>query len=47
MEMIIQRSISTGCKNFSELSHMAGGKPLTILLQISILSFMFGACVSY
>eukprot|EP00347_Sterkiella_histriomuscorum_P008929 403343202 len=47
MQMIIQRSIETNSKNFSELSHLAGGKPLTILLQISILSFMFGACVSY
>jgi amino acid permease len=47
MYMILQRSIETGCKNFSELAMKAGGKPLTILLQISILSFMFGACVSY
>jgi amino acid permease len=47
MYMILVRSIETNCKNFSELAMMAGGKPLTILLQISILSFMFGACVSY
>jgi len=47
MHMILVRSIETGKKNFSELSFLAGGKPLTILLQISILSFMFGACVSY
>ena len=47
MYMILVRSIDTKCKNFSELAKMAGGKPLTILLQISILSFMFGACVSY
>jgi amino acid permease len=47
MYMILVRSIDTKCKNFSELAMKAGGKPLTILLQISILSFMFGACVSY
>ena len=32
MEMILMRSIETNCKNFSELAHLAGGKPLTILL---------------
>lgn len=47
MHMILVRSIETGKKNYSELAFLAGGKPLTILLQISILSFMFGACVSY
>lgn len=47
MYMILVRSIETNCKNFSELAMKAGGKGLTILLQISILSFMFGACVSY
>jgi amino acid permease len=47
MHMILVRSIETGKKNYSELAMLAGGKPLTILLQISILSFMFGACVSY
>ena len=47
MYMILVRSIETKCKNFSELAMMAGGRGLTILLQISILSFMFGACVSY
>ena len=47
MYMILVRSIESKCKNFSELAFKAGGKPLTILLQISILSFMFGACVSY
>jgi amino acid permease len=47
MEMILIRSLDTGSKNFSELAIKAGGKGLTILLQISILSFMFGACVSY
>lgn len=47
MYMILVRSIETKCKNFSELSMKAGGKALTVLLQISILSFMFGACVSY
>ena len=47
MYMILVRSIETKSKNFSELAKLAGGKPLTILLQISILSFMFGACVSY
>jgi amino acid permease len=47
MYMILVRSIENNCKNFSELSMKAGGKALTILLQISILSFMFGACVSY
>jgi hypothetical protein len=47
MYMILVRSIETNCKNFSELAMKAGGKGLTVLLQISILSFMFGACVSY
>ena len=47
MQMILIRSLDTGAKNFSELAKLAGGKALTILLQISILSFMFGACVSY
>ena len=47
MEMILIRSLDTGSRNFSELAKKAGGKGLTILLQISILSFMFGACVSY
>lgn len=47
MHMILKRSIETNKKNYSELAFLAGGKPLTILLQISILSFMFGACVSY
>lgn len=47
MYMILVRSIETKCKNFSELAMKAGGKGLTVLLQISILSFMFGACVSY
>jgi amino acid permease len=32
MYMILIRSVQTGCKNFSELSMKAGGKPLTILL---------------
>jgi len=47
MYMILVRSIESNCKNFSELAMKAGGKGLTVLLQISILSFMFGACVSY
>ncbi len=47
MEMILIRSIESKSRNFSELARKAGGKALTILLQISILSFMFGACVSY
>ena len=47
MWMIIRRSIENNCKNFSELATLAGGKWLNVFLQISILSFMFGACVSY
>lgn len=47
MYIIIVRSIENNCKNYSQLSHLAGGRGLTIFLQISILSFMFGACLSY
>lgn len=47
MYMIIVRSIETGCKNYSQLAELAGGRCLTIFLQISILSFMLGACLSY
>lgn len=32
MYMILVRSIENNCKNFSELSALAGGRPLTILL---------------
>ena len=47
MWMIAHRAIQYNCKNYLELAKLGGGKPLTILLQISILSFMFGACTSY
>lgn len=47
MYMIIKRTLEHNVKNFSELAFLAGGKKLSILLQISILSFMFGACLSY
>src|SRR5947209_5204059 len=47
MWMIIRRSLEHKCHNFSELAMKAGGSKLKLLLQICILSFMFGACVSY
>jgi amino acid permease len=47
MYMIVNRSILTGSKNFSQLALLAGGKNLSLFLNICILAFLMGACVSY
>mmetsp|Transcript_9979 Transcript_9979/g.7507 ORF Transcript_9979/g.7507 Transcript_9979/m.7507 type:complete len:99 (+) Transcript_9979:254-550(+) len=47
MYMIITRTIENDVKNYSQLAELAGGKGLKIYLQICILIFMLGACLSY
>ena len=45
--MIAESAIKVKVKNFSKLSNYVGGKALELFLQINILIYMWGSCISY
>lgn len=45
--MIAESAIATKMKNFSKLANYVGGKKLELFLQINILIYMWGSCISY
>lgn len=47
MRMVLVRAMQHKCKNYTDLATKAGGKPLMMFLQISILMYIYGACLSY
>jgi len=47
MYLIIDASMIAKVKNYSQLANKAGGLKLERLLQINILIYMFGSCISY
>jgi hypothetical protein len=45
--MIAESAIKARVKNFSKLTNYVGGKKLERFLQINILIYMWGSCISY
>jgi len=45
--MITESAIKTKTKNMSTLARTVGGRPLELFLQINILIYMVGSCISY
>ncbi len=45
--MIAESAIKAKVKNFSKLANFVGGKKLELFLQINILIYMWGSCISY
>ena len=45
--MIAESAIKAKVKNFSKLTNYVGGKALELFLQINILIYMWGSCISY
>jgi amino acid permease len=45
--MIAESAIKANVKNLSKLSNLVGGKKLERFLQINLLVFLFGCCISY
>jgi hypothetical protein len=45
--MIAESAIKAKVKNFSKLTNYVGGKALERFLQINILIYMWGSCISY
>ncbi len=45
--MIAESAIKTKTKNMSQLANKVGGKGLELFLQINILIYMVGSCISY
>ena len=45
--MIAESAIKAKVKNFSKLANHVGGKGLELFLQINILIYMWGSCISY
>ena len=46
-KMILKRSIEVKAKNYSDLCQIGGGRPLKLALQITLLVFFWGVCLSY
>lgn len=45
--MIAESAIKARVKNYSQLANKVGGKGLELFLQINILIYMWGSCISY
>lgn len=45
--MIAESAIKAKVANFSKLANYVGGKKLELFLQINILIYMWGSCISY
>lgn len=45
--MIAESAIKTKTKNMSSLAKHVGGRGLELFLQINILVYMVGSCISY
>ena len=45
--MIAESAIKSKTKNLSKLTNFVGGKKLERFLQINILVYLFGSCISY
>jgi hypothetical protein len=45
--MIAESAIKTKAKNMSTLAKNVGGRKLELFLQINILIYMVGSCISY
>ena len=45
--MIAESAIKANVKNFSKLTNNVGGKALELFLQINIILFLAGSCISY
>jgi hypothetical protein len=45
--MIAESAIKVKVANFSKLANYVGGKKLELFLQINILIYMWGSCISY
>ena len=45
--MIAESAIKVKAANFSKLANFVGGKGLELFLQINILIYMWGSCISY
>lgn len=45
--MIAESAIKARVKNYSQLANKVGGRGLELFLQINILIYMWGSCISY
>lgn len=45
--MIAESAIKAKVANFSKLAYHVGGKKLELFLQVNILIYMWGSCISY
>lgn len=45
--MIAEAAIKAKVNNFSKLANFTGGRGLELFLQINILIYMWGSCISY
>ena len=45
--MIADSAIKTNTRNMSTLARKVGGRGLELFLQINILIYMVGSCISY
>lgn len=45
--MIAESAIKTKTRNMSQLANKVGGRGLELFLQINILVYMVGSCISY
>lgn len=45
--MIAESAIKANVRNLSKLTNYVGGRPLELFLQINILIYMVGSCISY
>jgi len=45
--MIAEAAIKANVKNFAKLANHVGDKGLELFLQINILMFLWGSCISY
>jgi len=47
LNMIIDTSIKHDIKNFTDLAQRSGGKKFRVFLEVILLIYLFGACVSF
>jgi len=47
LNMIIETSVKHGIKNFTDLAQKSGGRGFRIFLEVILLIYLFGACVSF
>lgn len=45
--MIADSAVKTKVNNFSKLTFVCGGRKLELFLQINILIYLVGSCISY